>query len=104
MKADEKTDSTPATTVQACDVLVPGVGEVIGGSQREDDLEKLEAMVIKTGIDPKEMAWYLDMRRYGSVPHGGFGLGLERLLMLATGIENIRDIIPFPRYPGKCEY
>jgi len=91
-------------TVQACDLLVPGVGEVIGGSTREDDLEKLVERVKAIGIDPKEMDWYLDLRRYGSVPHGGFGLGLERLLMLATGIENIRDMIPFPRYPMKCEY
>jgi len=91
-------------TCQACDVLVPGVGEVIGGSQREDNLEKLTARVKEIGIDPAEMSWYLDLRRFGSMPHGGFGLGLERLLMLATGIENIRDIIPFPRYPGACKY
>jgi asparaginyl-tRNA synthetase len=91
-------------TVQACDVLVPGVGEVIGGSQREDDIEKLRAQIALIGIDEKDMSWYLDLRRFGSVPHGGFGLGLERLLMLATGIDNIRDIIPYPRYPGNCNY
>jgi len=96
--------NTDGKTCQACDVLVPGVGEVIGGSQREDDLTKLTQRVKDIGIDPKDMSWYLDLRRYGSIPHGGFGLGLERLLMLATGIDNIRDLIPYPRYPGKCAY
>jgi len=91
-------------TVQACDVLVPGVGEVIGGSQREDNIDLLVKQIKKIGISEEEMSWYLDLRRFGSVPHGGFGLGLERLLMLATGIDNIRDIIPFPRYPGNCNY
>lgn len=99
MKANED-----GQTCQACDVLVPGVGEVIGGSQREDNLERLTAKVLELGLQPEDMKWYLDLRRYGSIPHGGFGLGLERLLMLATGIENIRDMIPFPRFPGKCEY
>jgi asparaginyl-tRNA synthetase len=91
-------------TVQACDVLVPGVGEVIGGSQREDNIDLLVKQIKKIGISEEEMSWYLDLRKFGSVPHGGFGLGLERLLMLATGIDNIRDLIPFPRYPGNCKY
>jgi len=99
MKANED-----GKTCQACDVLCPGVGEVIGGSQREDNLDRLMVRVREIGLDPKDMSWYLDLRKYGSIPHGGFGLGLERLLMLATGIENIRDTIPFPRYPGHAEF
>jgi len=87
-------------TVAAMDVLVPGVGEVIGGSQREDDADKLRARMVEMGIDPANLQWYLDLRRYGSVPHAGFGLGFERLVMFLTGVESIRDVSPFPRYPG----
>ena len=87
-------------TVQAMDVLVPGIGELIGGSVREDSLEVLESRMAACGLDPAQYADYLDTRRFGSVPHAGYGLGFERLVMLATGMRNIRDTIPFPRYPG----
>ena len=89
-------------TVRAMDVLVPGIGEIIGGSQREEDYDKLKARMDELGL--KGMDWYLDTRRYGSVPHSGFGLGFERLVLFVTGMQNIRDVIPFPRYPGNCEY
>lgn len=91
-------------TVAAMDVLVPGVGELIGGSQREDDLELLEKRIVEIGQDLAAYSSYLDMRRYGNVPHSGFGLGFERLILFATGIDNIRDIIPFPRWPGNCSH
>ena len=91
-------------TVAAMDVLVPRVGELIGGSQREERLPVLEARMRLSGLDPSEYAPYVDLRRYGSVPHAGFGLGFERLVQFATGIENIRDVIPFPRYPGHVEF
>jgi asparaginyl-tRNA synthetase len=86
-------------TVRAMDVLLPNLGEIIGGSQREDDLEKLTARMKEKGMDPEEYWWYLDLRRYGSAPHSGFGLGFERLVQFVTGMENIRDVIPFPRTP-----
>ena len=91
-------------TVAAMDILVEGVGEIIGGSQREERLEVLEAKIKKMGIDPKTLWWYLDLRKYGTVPHAGFGLGFERLVQFVTGMENIRDVIPFPRYPGHAEF
>ena len=87
-------------TVECFDLLVPGVGELIGGSAREEDLEKLIKSMSCHGMDPETYDWYLDLRRYGSVPHGGFGLGFERALMWLMGIENIRDSIPYPRTPG----
>jgi len=80
------------------------VGEVIGGSQREERLEKLDAKIEAGGLPVENYWWYRDLRKYGTVPHGGFGLGFERLIMLTTGMENIRDIIPFPRYPGHAEF
>ncbi len=80
------------------------VGELIGGSQREDRLDVLEERMRGVGLDPEEYWWYLDLRRYGSVPHAGFGLGFERLVQFATGMENIRDVIPFPRYPSNCKF
>ena len=83
-------------TVAAMDVLVPRIGEIIGGSQREERLDVLEARMEETGMDKEDYWWYLDARRYGTVPHSGFGLGFERLLMLLTGITNIRDVVPFP--------
>jgi len=91
-------------TVAAMDLLVPGIGEIIGGSQREERLEKLEARMKEMKLDPKEYWWYLDLRRYGGVPHAGFGLGFERLIMYLTGMENIRDVIPFPRTPKNAEF
>ena len=91
-------------TVRAMDVLVPRVGEIIGGSQREDDYDLLLKAMEDKGIDPEEYWWYLDLRRYGSVPHSGFGLGLERLLQFITGMQNIRDVIPFPRTPGNVSF
>jgi asparaginyl-tRNA synthetase len=91
-------------TVAAMDVLVPNIGEIIGGSQREERLEVLEARMDETGMDKETYWWYLEARKYGSVPHSGFGLGFERLLMLVTGISNIRDVIPFPRTPKNIEF
>jgi asparaginyl-tRNA synthetase len=91
-------------TVAAMDVLVPNIGEIIGGSQREERLEVLEARMDELGMDKTPYWWYLDVRRFGSVPHSGFGLGFERLLMLITGISNIRDVIPFPRTPNNIEF
>ncbi len=91
-------------TVAAMDLLVPNIGELIGGSQREERLECLEKRMEESGLNKEDYWWYLDSRKYGSVPHSGFGLGFERLLMLITGISNIRDVIPFPRTPGNIEF
>jgi asparaginyl-tRNA synthetase len=91
-------------TVRAMDVLVPRVGEIIGGSQREERHDVLLARLRDAGLDEKSYWWYLDLRRYGSVPHSGFGLGLERMMMYLTGLKNIRDVIPFPRTPGNAEF
>ncbi len=91
-------------TVRAMDVLVPKVGEIIGGSQREERLDLLEGRMREQGLDPKNYWWYLDLRRFGTVPHSGFGLGLERVMLFVTGMANIRDVIPFPRTPGNAEF
>jgi asparaginyl-tRNA synthetase len=91
-------------TVAAMDLLVPGIGEIIGGSQREERLDVLTENFTHHGIDPEAYAWYADLRKFGSVPHAGFGLGFERLLMFVTGMANIRDVIPFARTPGNCEF
>lgn len=91
-------------TVAAMDLLVPKIGEIIGGSQREERLNVLEARMEEMAIDPHEIWWYLDLRRYGSTPHAGFGLGFERMVMYVTGMENIRDVIPFARTPKNCEF
>ncbi|KKP35870.1 MAG: Asparagine-tRNA ligase [candidate division TM6 bacterium GW2011_GWF2_32_72] len=91
-------------TVAAMDVLVSGVGEIIGGSQRESRLDILEERMKAQGLDPQDLWWYSDLRRYGTVPHAGFGLGFERLIQFVTGMENIRDVIPFPRTPGHAEF
>jgi len=91
-------------TVAAMDLLVSGVGELIGGSQREERLDVLEERIKSMGLSPQDYWWYLDLRKYGSVEHAGFGLGFERLIQFATGMENIRDVIPFPRYPGHVEF
>jgi len=91
-------------TVRAMDVLAPNVGEIIGGSQREERLDVLETRMAAQDLDPQEYWWYCDLRRYGTVPHSGFGLGLERLVQFVTGMGNIRDVIPFPRTPGNAEF
>ena len=91
-------------TVAASDMLVPGIGELIGGSQREDDFEKLTARMNELKMDQTNYWWYLDLRKYGSVPHAGFGLGFERMMMYITGMQNIRDVIPYPRTPKNCEF
>lgn len=91
-------------TVRAMDVLFPKIGEIIGGSQREESIDKLTSRMTEVGIDPEDMKWYLDTRRYGSAPHSGFGLGFERLLLFVTGMVNIRDVIPFPRTPHNAEF
>lgn len=91
-------------TVAAMDLLVPGVGEIIGGSQREERLDVLKKSIETFGLDEEDYWWYLDLRRYGSVPHAGYGLGLERVLMYITGMKNIRDVIPFPRTPNNAEF
>jgi asparaginyl-tRNA synthetase len=91
-------------TVAAMDVLVPGVGEIIGGSQREDRLDVLTSRMEESGLNTQDYWWYLDLRRFGTVPHAGFGLGLERMVQYTTGMSNIRDVIPFPRAPGSCDF
>ncbi len=91
-------------TVTAMDLLVPGIGEIVGGSQREERLEVLEANMRRHKMAPADYKWYLDLRRYGTVPHSGFGLGFERMLMFVTGVSNIRDVIPFARTPGSAEF
>lgn len=91
-------------TVRAMDLLVPKVGEIIGGSQREERLHVLEKRMHQLGLNPEDYWWYLELRKYGTVPHAGFGLGFERLVQFVTGMENIRDVIPFPRYPQKAEF
>ncbi|NLC42364.1 MAG: asparagine--tRNA ligase, partial [Erysipelothrix sp.] len=91
-------------TVAACDLLVPQVGELVGGSQREERLDYLEARMEKMGVDKEGLEWYLDLRRYGGTKHGGFGLGFERFLMFLTSMSNIRDVIPFARTPRHIEY
>ena len=91
-------------TVRAMDILVPKVGEIIGGSQREERLDVLEQRMAEQGLNPAHYAWYVDLRRYGTVPHAGFGLGLERVVQFITGMANIRDVIPYPRTPGNAEF
>jgi asparaginyl-tRNA synthetase len=91
-------------TVAAMDLLVPKIGELIGGSQREERVDVLERSIVEHGLRMEDYAWYLDTRRYGSVPHAGFGLGFERLVMYATGMSNIRDVTPFPRTPRNCDF
>lgn len=99
MKANED-----GQTVRAMDVLFPGIGEIIGGSQREDNLEKLQERCREVGIHEKDIWWYLETRKFGSAPHSGFGLGFERLMLFVTGMGNIRDVIPFPRTPQSAEF
>jgi len=91
-------------TVAAMDVLAPGIGEIIGGSQREERLDVLDARLDQMHLNKDDYHWYRDLRRYGSVPHAGFGLGFERTIQYATGMSNIRDVIPFPRTPGHAAF
>jgi asparaginyl-tRNA synthetase len=104
LKAFYMRSNDDGKTVAAMDLLVPRVGEIIGGSQREERIGILEQKMRKVGIAPESLQWYLDSRRWGSCPHAGFGLGFERLLMYVTGMENIRDVIPFPRTPGNARF
>ncbi|MED6168130.1 Asparagine--tRNA ligase, cytoplasmic 1 [Stylosanthes scabra] len=90
-------------TVAAMDVLVPKVGELVGGSQREERYDVIQERIKEMGLPLEPYEWYLDLRRYGTVKHSGFGLGFERMILFATGLENIRDVIPFPRYPGRAD-
>ena len=91
-------------TVRAMDVLFPGIGEMVGGAQREERLDVLQKRMTEMGIDEKELDWYLDLRRFGTAPHAGFGLGFERLVQFATGMSNIRDVIPYPRTPQNASF
>ena len=91
-------------TVAAMDILAPGIGEIVGGSQREERLDVLEKRMSEMNIPVEEMNWYLDTRRFGSAPHAGFGLGFERIIQFVTGMTNIRDVIPFPRFPKNAEF
>lgn len=98
------TDGAPGDTVAAMDVLVPGVGEIIGGSQREERLDVLDSRLDEMGLPKKDYWWYRDLRRFGTVPHAGFGLGFERAMMFITGMQNVRDVIPFPRAPKQADF
>jgi asparaginyl-tRNA synthetase len=91
-------------TVAAMDILAPGIGEIIGGSQREERLDVLDSRLAEMGLDKEDYSWYRDLRRYGTVPHSGFGLGFERLVAYATGMQNVRDVIPFPRTPNSASF
>ena len=91
-------------TVRAMDILFPGIGEIVGGSQREERLEVLKEKMAALGIPEEELWWYLDLRKYGTATHSGFGLGFERLVMFITGMGNIRDVIPYPRTPQNAEF
>ena len=91
-------------TVAAMDILAPGIGEIVGGSQREERYDKLIERMENMNVPINEMQWYLDTRRFGSVPHAGFGLGFERMVQFVTGMTNIRDVIPFARTPKNCEF
>ena len=91
-------------TVRAIDILFPGIGEIVGGSQREERLEVLQEKMAALDIPEEELWWYLDTRRFGSCVHSGFGLGFERLVLFATGMTNIRDVIPYPRFPQNAEF
>ena len=91
-------------TVAAMDILAPGIGEIVGGSQREERLDLLLARMKEMHIPKEELWWYLDTRRFGTVPHAGFGLGFERTIAYVTGLSNVRDVIPFPRTPGHARY
>jgi asparaginyl-tRNA synthetase len=104
MRQDEPKEGVPGQTVSAMDILFPGIGEIVGGSQREERLDKLQTRMREMHISEEELYWYLDTRRFGACPHAGFGLGFERLVLFVTGMTNIRDVIAFPRYPGSAEF
>ena len=104
IKAFYMKKNTDGKTVAATDLLAPGIGEIIGGSQREEDFVKLSAKIKELGMDENTYDWYMDLRKYGSVVHSGFGLGFERMMMYLTGMQNIRDVIPFPRTPKNCDF
>ena len=104
IKAFYMKQNADGKTVRAMDVLFPKIGEIIGGSQREEDYNKLRTRIAELGIPEKDIWWYLDTRRWGSAPHSGFGLGFERLLLFVTGMGNIRDVIPFPRTPKNADF
>ena len=104
IKAFYMKENPDGETVAACDLLVPGIGEIIGGSQREDDFDKLSKRLKELNLNEEDYWWYLDLRRYGSCVHSGFGLGFERMMMYLTGMQNIRDVLPFPRTPNNCEF
>lgn len=104
IKAFYMRENEDKLTVAAMDCLVPVIGELVGGSQREERLDILESKIAELGLPAENYWWYLELRKYGSIPHSGFGLGFERLLLLCTQIENIRDIIPFPRWPGHADF
>lgn len=104
IKAFYMRENEDGRTVAAMDVLAPGIGEIIGGSQREERADVLESRMRASDLDPAHYGWYLDLRRYGSVPHAGFGLGFERTIAYATGLANVRDVIPYPRTPGNARY
>ena len=104
IKAFYMKQSEDGKTVRAMDVLFPGIGEIIGGSQREDNYDKLLKRIHEVGIHEKDVWWYLETRKFGSAPHSGFGLGFERLMLFVTGMGNIRDVIPFPRTPKSADF
>ena len=104
IKAFYMKQNSDGKTVAAADLEIPGVGELMGGSQREEDYDKLITRMQELSMDPKEMEWYLNLRKYGTCVHSGFGMGFERLLIYLTGVDNIRDVIPFPRTPRNCEF
>ncbi|HND87674.1 MAG TPA: asparagine--tRNA ligase [Saprospiraceae bacterium] len=104
MRQDEPLEGVPGPTVSAMDILFPGIGEIVGGSQREERYERLLRRMEEMHIPAEELYWYLDTRRFGSCPHAGFGLGFERLVLFVTGMANIRDVIAFPRYPGNANF
>ncbi len=104
IKAFYMKQNDDGSTVRAIDVLTPRIGELIGGSEREEKYDKLVKRIQEMGLNEKDYWWYLDLRKYGTVPHSGFGMGFERLLLLVTGMKNIRDVIPFPRFPGNAEF
>jgi asparaginyl-tRNA synthetase len=91
-------------TVAAMDILVPKIGEIVGGSQREERLDRLTEKIKENNLRAEDYWWYLELRKYGTVPHAGFGAGFERLIQFVTGMDNIRDVIPFPRHPGKADF